>query len=459
MITKILHNELRRLEEKCKIFVEQLEKNYQFTSSNYKANVDKAISVIQQIRDQLSLHLQLDDNTITTVDFYSGLQSLFELGRYQKGTEYYIQDGIGKKPVQVTDVDVLKREFMVENCLKCMKLVPMQIASNALKYMPAGQNMKVVLMKTPVRNYIRVSNIGPKYDEEKKDSLTQEGIRGSNSKMAGMGLGLAQVEHIIGLHNSLLDTSYSISQDNNMSVVIDGTEYTTFSIMISYRTNVSESDIEMSFNSFFEQIPLIILHNMVDVVANLISVTDRLNHIKYRNDKDFHLFVNQFKLDISHMQEAMKYSLYIYNGYSTNNMLGNLCEINIGDYFSDTFKLLCKCKYKNVDVRSMGHTRTVTTYSGLFPCIYGLCNFLLKNVKGEETDIDIDADDDYVEITCDSLDFDELLYDGELEEEPEMEFEARIKSRMYRDVFEMCNALIETDNNKLIINIDDAKNE
>lgn len=458
MIKKILHEELERLEKECGLFSSNLEQYIpvfkSFRNPDYLNRVIMAIDNIRKIRSQLDMHLQLDDTTITSIDFYSILMVPFEADKRQKGVEFYIQEGLGNEPQPVTDSERLKKEFTIHNCFKSMSLVPMQIASNAYKYMLPNQTLKVVLLKTPKRNIITASNLGPRCGNAELGNLTKAGVRGENSNVtAGMGLGLSQVKQVINMHNILLQANCDISQDDK-KILIGDTEYSNFTIKISYLKELSDQAVIFSSSEFFDHIPLIILHNMADIVASLLSTTDKLKRNKYKEESQYQYLIDKLRINVNRTQETMKCCLYIFNGYSTKNLLGNLCEINIGSFFMEMAKLLCKTKYPDISKDISGSGRTVVTYSAIFPCIYGLCDLILSKVSDD--DIDIMCDEDSITVTCPSIDFDELLYDGELIEEPELESMERIKAKMYRDIFSECNESIETNNKQITINIDDV---
>lgn len=464
-IEQTLHNELLVLYQECKQLIYNLENSFPFKNQYCKERIEENTMILKQICSQLEIHLKIDDVTITSVDFYSNFQAQFNLNRYQKSVEYYIQEGYGNNPELVTDSEKLKQEFTINNCMNSMHLVPINLASNAMKYMLSGQQAKVVLLKTPRRNIITVTNLGPKNSETNLENLTKEGYRGDNSsKMAGMGLGLSQIKAIIGLHKTLLDASIDISQDNKNIVMVDGKEYTTFSVTISYLRSVPEQSISPSTTEFFNRIPLIIAHNMVDIIANLFSVVDKLPRLPFKNDderfkRDFLMMIGRFQLTVEKMQETIKLCLYIRNNYSTQNIMGNICPIEIGCFFKKEIEQLYIHRYSHVErpvVR--GTSQIIDTFSAVYPVIYGLCDLILSH-SSKVTELDIDIDNSNISITSNNINFEELLYDGYLNEEPELEKDTNIKSCMYIDILEECNIKLEKNQNQLIINYEYAKCE
>lgn len=460
MINKLLHSELSSLRENCKQLIKSLDAFCgKFKNEICREEINNNIKILEKILRQLELHLTLDDTSITSINFYELFQTQFSLGRYKKEVEYYIQNGYGKSPELVTDEETLKKEFTIDHCMKSMSLVPINLASNAMKYMLSGQQAKVVLFKTARRNMITVSNLGPKNKNENMDNLTEEGVRGDNSfSMAGMGLGLSQVKSVIGFHKPILDTSFNIKQDTETKLVVDGVEYADFSVTISFLRTLQEQTKDISTNDFFDSIPIIIIHNMADIVANLFSMARRLLRLPFRYDADlkddFTSTITRFELNVEQMQETIKLCLYIHNKYSTINMLGNVCAINIGDFFKKEMELLYKHKYmhKSIEMPQIsGKSYEIEIYSVIYPIIYGLCNFILSKATSESK-IDIEIDKNNITIFSEDIEFKEILYDGKLYKEPEMEPIDHIRSRMYFDVLKDCNIDLTKDETKLTIN-------
>lgn len=465
-----LHNELSSLYNECIKLIDELEKNYAQrliswdyinSNNNERTNI---IELLKQITDQLEIHLKLDDTTITSVDFYTNFQMLFETGRYKKGVEYYIQEGYGGTETMVTDPEILRREFSINNCMNSMNLVPINLASNAMKYMLGDQHVKVALLKTPVRNIITITNLGPRNQEDNLEKLTEEGYRGHNSSnMAGMGLGLAQIKSIIGLHKTLLDASIDIAQGKDILAVIGDKEYTSFSVTITYLRSSAERINTPAMTEFKNRIPLIIAHNMVDILANLFVVTDRLPRLRFKeNDKSvkngYDRIINKFQLDLEKMQETIKMCLYVRNQYQTTNLLGNICSIAIGTFFKREIKHLVTHKFPHIPQPIIsGDSRNISTYSATYPALYGLCELILEN-SNDDTELEVEIDNACITITSYSLDFCTIFFDGELGE-PEHEHTQRIRSCMCIEILEDSGINVEINKNELKLDYNSVENE
>lgn len=465
-----LHNELSSLYNECIKLIDELEKNYAQrliswdyinSNNNERTNI---IELLKQITSQLEIHLKLDDTTITTVDFYTNFQMQFETGRYKKGVDYYIQEGYGGTESLVTDPETLRREFSINNCMNSMNLVPINLASNAMKYMLGDQHVKVVLLKTHRRNIITITNLGPKNQEDNLEKLTEEGYRGNNSSnMAGMGLGLAQIKSIIGLHKTLLDASIDLAQGKDTLAVIGDKEYTSFSVTITYLRSSEEQANTPAMTEFKNRIPLIIAHNMVDILANLFVVTDRLPKLRLKEyDKviknNYDKIINKFQLDLEKMQETIKLCLYVRNQYQTTNLLGNICPIAIATFFKREIEHLIIHKYSHIPKPIIrGGSRNISTYSAIYPALYGICGLILEN-SDRDTELDIEIDNTGITITSDSIDFCTILYYGDLKDSEHEQIQ-HIRSCMCIDILEDSGINVEINNNELKLNYKDVENE
>lgn len=468
---QILYEELKRLYEECTGLIDELNNQYKshlinnmfIYSIKDKDGNSEAIDLLellQEISSQLELHLKLNDTQITSVDFYTPFQSQFDLKSYNKGVEYFIQDGFENAPKRITDIDTLKHEFLIKNCMISMGLVPINLASNAKKYMPEDTKVNVVLLKTSKRNIITITNLAPKNDEKNLDKLIEEGYRGHNSsEMTGMGLGLSQIKNIVEMHQTLIDSTIDIAQSDKIEATVNDINYTWFSVTITYLRDVSNQEVNHSHDDFINRLPLIIAHNMVDIIANLFVVTDKLPKLWFKDRTDpiksaYKKQIQKFKLTIERMQECIKLYLYIRNNYSTKYLQGNKCSIAIGKFFKEELNNLMMHQYCNksivLDTTDDSSSKLVETYSAVYPMLYGLCDLILsKSTKG--TDFHVEIDDFGVTMSSDNFNFEKSIYSGTTLQTPDNEDLSRIRSHMYIQVLRECNVNLEIDNNTLNI--------
>lgn len=475
MINAMLHNELLSLHENLKQLIEFLRSKVDpgnsvtFKTYDCRNRIKEAIERLEPISQLLDLHLCLDDTTIRTINFYSVFDQQFS-GRYHKEAEYWIQDGYEGEKVLVTDKERLKREFTIRNCMNSLSLVPVNIASNAMKYMLPNQKAEVWLQKVPPRNILTISNYGPK--NENIDALLEEGVRGENSEMAGMGLGLSIIRSVVEFHQPLLDSSIEIVQDNEVAFTKDGVDYTKFSVIFTYLTvPPQQSEVNRFKADFFNKIPLIIMHNMVDILANLFSITEKLQDLSFRAENnsrlaaEFRPYVDQFYLHIEKMQETIKLCLYMRNGYSTRNILGNVCPINVEKFSGKVLGLLNKYCYREKEIALQFHPirpQIVETFSVVYPVIYGLCNAILDNAA-DESQIQVEMEGKTLSIAVNEIDPARVIYRGALPEHPEPRDLARIKSSMYAEILKDCHIGLWADEYgddvHFTLNFENAKND
>lgn len=461
MINTMLHDELSRLDQNLTKLMTYLDskiskdgKANTFRDFDSRRKIGDAVDKLRPISRLLRLHLNLDDTTLTSVDFYERFNAQFSSERYRKGVDYYIQDGYDGDPVQVTNEKILHEEFMINDCMQSMSLVPINLASNAMKYMLPDQKVEVVLLKTRLRNTITISNDGPK--NENLDKLFEEGVRGGNSEMAGMGLGLSHIKSVIDIHDPLLKATFDITQDNDIEYKCNGTLYTRFVVKISYLRAAPAQVVNQFEMDFFKRIPLIIMHNMVDILANLFHITDKLQNVYLRGESsqsvaEYLSNVNSFYLDIEKMQETIKRCLYIRNGYSSANLLGNICPIDIGKFSEKIIKMLSKLKYRDlkVNINSVSrYTRIVDMYSVVYPIMYGLLDLIFSKAENQ---VDIDINETNIQIYLCDADADGILYNGPLLD-AESEAMDRIRGKMYLSILYECGITVEADNECIMIN-------
>ena len=446
-IIELIHQGMQTLNEKCHSFEKSIS-NESINSVRYQEFYNLGITIIHQCCAQLEVHLGLDDVSLTNVNFYKEFRTPFLTGSYYKGVDFFvkeIRDNVEGEEVLLTDEEQLNREFTIHNCMSCMQLVPQQLAGNAKKYSISGQNVKVLLEKDLDydTNTIYVSNIGPHCTNSEINTIVEEGVsgnevRGANARdVAGMGIGLSEVKDIINLHEAILDTSFDISTNNKVVTVINEKEYSIFTTVISYLTK-PKAAVRIPFSKKFSaRIPIILLHNSVDIIANLIEATKVLKRIRYRGNEGFVSTVEQFQIEINKFQDLTKLCLFIRNNYKTDNLLGNVCSINIGNKIKDLVANICRNDYPDLlgdTIHIEGESLTIDVYSSIFPCLYGFFDYLLCQVSPLAA-FDVIIDDYSVEIKCDDIKFKEIINAGKRETFRDDDYD-NMRLKMYYSIFE-----------------------
>lgn len=452
-IIEMIHIGMKRILEKCEEYEKTLS-SFNFSSLAYQKYKNTGLTIIEECKSQLEIHMNLENTTLGEHNFYKVFKSLFENGSYNKGVDFYIKEIIddveGEKRL-IEDEKLLNKEFTINYCMPCMDLVPHQLASNAKKYCMSYQNVEILLVKDVQynTNTIYVSNIGPHCTDEEINKLVEEGvsgnsIRGNNAKdVAGMGIGLSEVKEIIKLHEDILETSFDISTDNKIIATIEDKPYSIFTTIFSYSTKPSDTSRIKFPKSFREKIPMILLHNSVDIIATLIEATKRVNKIKYKGSDHLKDVTNMFLIEIEKFQDLTKFCLYLRNNFSTDNLLGNFCNINLGDNIKSLVKYICLNDYPNLvrnsTIEIRGETDTYEFYSCLYPCLYGFFDNILYQLESEYKLL-IEIDEDSFTLTCEDFDFRDIIV-TEIplnwieEEKPEERDYESVRLKFYYDVF------------------------
>ena len=470
-IIELLQQGMKSLKRKCELFSSLIDSGDVFNtiiSETYKDYLETAKAVIKQSISQLEVHLRLDDISLGDVNFYRVFSTPFLTGSYHKGVEFYIKeihnDEEGDE-VLITNQDVLDKEFTIHHCMSCMNLVPQQLAGNAKKYSVGDLLVKVLLVKDVDynTNTIFVSNLGPHCSNDEINRIVADGIsgneiRGKNAQnIAGMGIGLSEVKDIVGLHNSILDTSFDISTDNKIVTKIGDMDYSFFTIIISYSTKPNADTLIPFSKKFKERIPVILLHNSVDIIANLIEGTKLIRKIRFKGNDSILKEVDKFKIEINKFQDLTKLCLFMRNSLSTKNLLGNPCEINLGDKIEELIGSICDNDYPHLDngntISMEGETNNSMVYSSIYPCLYGIMDFLLCQIS-PDSNFHIDCCPYSLTIECEDIDFDDFIVkhipDGW---ERQCDYE-KIRLKMYYDVMLENGFTMNTINNhKLEISI------
>lgn len=447
-IIKLMHQGMVRLNTKCKTFENDMAK-VPISSSIYRQYMDRGLAVIQQCKAQLEVHLNLDNVSLGDVNFYREFRTPFLTGSYHKGVEFYIKEIRNEEesePILVDDEEILDMEFTIHNCMPCMQLVPQQLAGNAKKYCVSGQDVKVLLVKDVDynTNTIYVSNIGPHCTNDEINIIVEGGVsgnevRGDNAKdVAGMGIGLSEVKDIIDLHEPVLDTSFDISTNNKVVCTINGKEYSIFTTIISYLTQPKAADRIPFSKKFLNRIPIILLHNSIDIIANLIEATKSFRKIRFNGNEELVSTIDKFLIEINKFQDLTKMCLYMRNEFTTDNLLGNTCTINMGHHIRGLLTNICRNDYPTIKIGSEiqieGETCPCEVYSSMFSCLYGFFDYLLCQIN-EDSAFDVFFDKDAISITCEEIDFSEIMVETIPEDWLKNNDYESIRLKMYSDIF------------------------
>lgn len=381
LIKEVLLDSMKVFDDKCFDFIEKINQ-FDFLSTGYRNIVDEYCKKMNNYSEQIGVHMNLEKTDVVSINFYDVFNSFFNSGAYQKEVEYYLQQGFGKDVELVTDEEVLRREFVFPYCFHSMMLVPLNIASNARKYMLSGGKVTVTLTNDESYKYITIVNMGP-LTENAED--IGEFKRGENSSyMSGMGLGLSQVKSVVMMHKSLLDASFS-AKSAKTTTDVNGLPYSEYITTLSYNTIIQDAKLQVLADEFKKRIPLIILHNMGEIVANILSATKKLFKIHYKGDLKWRRFITYQIANINYMQDVMKTCLYSLNGFSTDYLLGNKCDVDIAQAIKDCMYVFTHCEYqlKELEVDIQGTLNPIESYSALYSIIWGACDLICKSIQSQ----------------------------------------------------------------------------
>ena len=104
-----------------------------------------------------------------------------------------------------------------------------------------------------------------------------------------------------------------------------------------------------------------------------------------------------------------------------------------------------------------GDSRNISTYSAIYPALYGICELILEN-SDRDTELDIEIDNTCITITSDSIDFCTILYYDDLKDSEHEQIQ-HIRSCMCIDILEDSGINVEINNNELKLNYKDVENE
>lgn len=431
--------------ENCLKHLNQQSFSYKENQENFSFCKDKLEHYMQQIY----VHINLKRTELTSINFYSEINSYFTNKNNHKKVEYHIQHHYEGESELVTDRTILNKYFVIDNCLPIMRLVPMQLANNARKYMPEHSALKVELLTTTHRNYIKLINFGPSCRSYEIDSITCEGVRGSNADgVIGMGIGLSEVDNILSIHKEWLDTTFDIESDDKI-VMINSKPHSKFSIEISYSTINSNKEYKYCLDELESKLPMMLIHNSMDITSNLLELCSKTCRINEKNNNLWKGSLYKLRHEVNRVQDVIKLCLYTSNNKSIDNLLGNTCRVSLENIFNATLKNLCTYYFKGIKYDIEGSLKSVDIGSAIYVFIFGISSLILESINPNAV-IEVTYELDQVVFQCDEPFNVQDIFDKKSNKD-NINTINFYRFEMYNSMIKAWNGEIEINNNKIII--------
>ena len=348
--------------------------------------------------DLIKLHLHLSDARLADFDFYSTFKCEF-IDAKSQCIRFSVQEGLNEPRYDLTD-DEFVDAYTIKGCLPIMGLVPFQIASNVKKYMPNDLECEINIRKLPSDSYITITNYGPKIKESDLAQILDSGGRGHDSVfVAGMGLGLKQIQNIIKLHNSWLGSTFYATSSND-GFQLNGIEYTKFTIKLRF---LNEPNLTLYDNHINEikQSPTIIIHN-------LFGITNKLRILS--NSTLLRQISNKFRIYLQYLIDVMRQYLYAINSQQlTTSIIGNDCRISMQSVIDNSIRDLRDYVYadKNI-ILNICKNQTlapIEASSGFYSFVVGLLSLIFEKLPSyRDMNVTYDGDRNCNLITISSVD-------------------------------------------------------
>ena len=419
MTTNLLIDAYQKLYEYSESLIEEI--------SSILPDEHSLIYELELCMSNIYMHLSLSETEFVDVNIYKELSTSFSGNKSHQTVSFYTKEKFSGDSRLITDFAELNSLFTISNCLPLFRIVPMQIASNAKKYMPDSGELSVTLITKNNDIHILFSNYGPSCTEEDIEHIFEEGFRGEQSDIAaGLGVGLAEIKKIVDLH-SWHEMECDVNSDNKKSILINGCKYSEFCIELMFsqnHNNFEQHAIEEVINST----PIILMHNSYDIADKLIRICDGMHRItRCRMESD------KLRTEVNLFLDKIRYCQYLYNDKKNiSYLLANKCRINIGKVFEAIVNNLKRFYYpdlKKLDIR--GALKPIDSYSCMYSVMTGFLYYILSCCDSE--------DDIYIRLEDDTI-----LIEG---------FECDIRSRLENTIEKDCLEMYESILSELKYNI------
>lgn len=358
--------------------------------------LDNNLAKIIDCINTLKIHIDFWNSELEDVNFYRLIIPRFSNDK--KKIEFYIQENYDD-PQLVTDEKVLDTEFTIQNCFPNFKLIPLQLADNAHKYMLVDQVFSITLCKSRSKRFITCENFGPHISKEETELISSPGYRGKETgNISGMGLGIYQINMIVALHRHI-NAQFHWESDNDKTE-ISGNYYSKYKTDLAYELSSIPQDVMI--NKVDEANLLeIVCHNSQITINELVEICSKITYILNNNNKHCRKIIYQFQTSCNLFQHVINTVLFCYNGFELTKVLRDIVTVRIDNIIIRNIETLSGSKYlnKNLHFDYQGELKSIDFEKAVYPCVSFLIDRFLNSLP-KESYIEITFEDDTIIIKC-----------------------------------------------------------
>ncbi len=389
-------------------------------------SVDRLFDSLNDTLSNLMLHTQLDKGTAKSVDFGKSLANFFknkQKKKISKHVKFIYKDGFDgeARPIDIQN-DPIAAEFTVDNCMPVMELVPLQIYSNAYKYMPDHSTLIVELTVTENRKYFSFRNLGPQTEQSEKENVFESGVRGINtSSVSGRGLGLSQVKQVLRIHKDWLNPLMSVDTDEEI-VHLNGIPYSWFILNLSFlRHSVITGSMNDTVNPLSDNLlPKILFHNCYEIIEAIYNIVVKLETLNEKSVRESWInILHEMRIYLSEFNHQIVIGDFVgSNDPDTLNGSGFIM-VSPSKAFTASAKSLQSIFYPDVKVSSQGRMRkSVSAGNTFYLLIQNLLDLIFRSLpENKESEIILEYFENMVTVhfSHDISLFSEPIIDGIVE--------------------------------------------
>jgi len=401
--TDLLEKILIGLRDECNLYCDSINTIKDRVSVDKKDYFDDLINNLDQLVFLINKHISYNECELVDIHFSDILNTFFTStvrNKWHKHIVYRYQNGLFGEETPLTDQEKLYDVFTFHDCLPIMGVVPIQLADNAIKYMPTGGSLLVKMIQTEKRKTIELSNIGPSLSKEDLDEkIWKPGMRGDNAeqKHFGMGMGLYEIEQIVNMHWWLEPNMVVSSEACEIEAPLpslgkadfsyNGIPYNRFTIRIQL-ANIAQSGFEKQQIKKWQEtyLPEIIVHDLKQIKPKLISQVRNIEHNITTVDKDisWREYCHRLRVYIDIVDELLSIAtlaVFGENETTIDSIVGDECVVDFDKMMKIKMKNLIQFFYPSIIIDFEGNLsgHKNSTLTGAYILCGGIINTVLSN--------------------------------------------------------------------------------